>query len=96
MTVYFQQRVLLFILTYFVALTAASINIPLHRRGGRFVSNSPANLTRLANILAEVENKYAQSYRAAADNQLVRRWSPVEDAVDDEHLMDCLNREGAW
>ena len=91
-----QHFVLCVILTQLIALSAASISLPLARRGGRFVGNSPANLTQLALALSEVEDRYLKTYRVAEDNQLVRRWVSSNGAIDDEHLTESLSREGAW
>lgn len=96
MKISLQQSIALLFLICLAVPVAASIHLPLTRRGGRFVGNSPANLTHLAAILAEVEARYAQTYRAPDENHLVRRWSTTVGAVDDEHLLQATGRDGAW
>ena len=87
--------------TFIAACTAAfispGIHLPLFRRGGRFSHHEPANLTHLAQILHNVEAKYARSYRAVEGNRLVRRWREheVRDENDPE-VIDVAGREGQW
>ena len=84
------------IVAYFTSTSTASIHLPLSRRGGRFVTAAPANLAELAEALAQVEGRYAHTYRSPEHNRLVRRWSLTENVVDDEHLLQATGRTGAW
>ena len=73
------------------------IHLPLFRRGGRFSHHELANLTYLTNVLADIEVKYARSYRAVEGNRLVRRWrdSKSRDENDPE-VIEVAGREGRW
>lgn len=74
-----------------------AVHIPLFRRGGRFARHQPANLTRLGDVLKNIEAKYARSYREIEGNGLVRRWRENE-AFDenDPELIDVVGREDRW
>lgn len=86
----------IFTLTWLIAFSTAALHLPLTRRGGRFVGSSSANLTFLANLLADVEERYAQTQRTSSKNHLERTWTPRSGAVDDEHLVGRAGHEGAW
>jgi hypothetical protein len=88
--------VALCLLAWLNAYSDATIHLPMSRRAGRFVNNSPANLTQLVNVLAESEDRYARTQRLPVDNHLERSWSAIDGAVDDEHLVGSTGQDGAW
>ena len=77
--------------------TTPGIHLPLYRRGGRSSYHEAANLTNLAQILHNVEAKYARSYRTVEGNRLVRRWhESVTRDENDPEVIDVAGRDGQW
>lgn len=87
----------LIVLFLLITNTATSgINIPIHRRGGRFVKHEVANYTRLEDLLRQTESRYSRTYRDVGDNSLVRRWAPSGEIVEHDGLLAPLYDLGSW
>lgn len=84
----------LFVLIPGVATTG--INVPIHRRGGRFSKHEVANFTRLQEVLRQTETRYSRTYRDVGDNSLVRRWAPSGGIIEHDGLLASLDSQGSW
>ncbi|ETN43530.1 uncharacterized protein HMPREF1541_02689 [Cyphellophora europaea CBS 101466] len=87
---------LLILLSCLPTICAASIHLPLSRRGGRFANHEPAKLDLLANTLTRVEKKYTHTHRKPEHNHLVRKWSSGHHVIDDDYLFTAPGHDGAW
>jgi hypothetical protein len=81
----------------FADFNSPGIHLPIFRRGGRFSHHAPANLTYLSQVLADIEARYARSYRAVEGNQLVRKWRKNEELDEnDPQLVAVAGQRGRW
>ena len=72
------------------------INVPIHRRGGRFSKHEAANFTRLQEVLRQTETRYSRTYRDVGDNSLVRRWADSGGIIEHDGLLASLDSQGSW
>ena len=88
------------ILLAFTLVTRAqdpAVHLRLHRRGHRFAGHDPANLTYLAEVLAEVELRYAKAERIVEGNRLGHQWkSRNVGTTADEELINAVGHGGRW
>jgi hypothetical protein len=88
------------ILLAFTLATSAqdpAVHMRLHRRGHRFAGHDPANLTYLAEVLAEVELRYAKAERIVEGNRLGHQWkSRNVGTTADEDLTNAVGHDGRW
>lgn len=83
--------------TALVTAEDQAIHLTLHRRGDRFATHEEANLTRLAEVLAEVETRYAQAERIIEGNRLGHQWKSRDVGTTiDEGLINSVGQEGRW
>lgn len=87
-------------LLFFASITTAqdpAIHLTLHRRGGRFATHDAANLTRLAEVRAEVETRYAKAERIIEGNRLGHQWKSRDVGTTvDEDLINAVGHDGRW
>jgi hypothetical protein len=75
----------------------SAIHLTLHRRGDRFATHEEANLTRLAEVLAEVETRYAKAERIIEGNRLGQQWKSRDVGTTiDEGLINGVGQDGRW
>jgi hypothetical protein len=87
------------LLAFIVVATAqdTAVHLRLHRRGHRFAGHGPANLTYLAEVLAEVELRYAKAERIVEGNRLGHQWkSRNVGTTADEDLINAVGHDGRW
>lgn len=91
---------LLLLFLFFASLTTAqdtAIHLRLHRRGDRFATHDAANLTRLAEVRAEVETRYAKAERIIEGNRLGHQWKSRDVGTTvDEDLINAVGQDGRW
>jgi hypothetical protein len=90
------QSFLLVILHLLPQCQTGGIHLPLLRGGARFARHEDANMTRLANCLSWVEQRYTKTYRDIENNGLARRWRSLGDPLDDDSLLASSEDKGAW
>lgn len=74
-----------------------AVHLTLHRRGDRFATHDAANLTRLTEVLSQVELRYALAERIIEGNRLGHQWKSrnVGTTVDND-LITAVGHDGRW
>jgi hypothetical protein len=97
---YLSLLALLLLFLFFASLTTAqdpAVHLTLHRRGDRFATHDAANLTRLSEVRAEVETRYAKAERIIEGNRLGHQWKSRDVGTTvDEGLINAVGQDGRW